>query len=59
MPPDFELVADRTGPADQLAVVEDRHDVHDVRHLHGADEGIVVGEDVAVADAADCPRSRS
>ena len=31
--------------------MEDRHHVHHVGHLHGADEGIVVGEDVAVADA--------
>ena len=48
---DFELVADRARPTDQRAVVEDRHDVHDVGHLHGADEGVVVGEDVALADA--------
>ena len=55
----LELVADGARPADQFAGVEDRHDVHHVRHLHGADEGIVVGEDVAVADARDSPRSRS
>ena len=47
----LELVADRAGPADQRAFMEDRHHVHDVGHLHGADEGVVVGEDVAVADA--------
>ena len=48
---DLELVADGARPADEHAFVIDRHDVHDVGHLHGADEGIVVGEDIAVADA--------
>ena len=29
----------------------DRHDIHDIRHLHGADEGVVVGKYVTVANA--------
>src|SRR5439155_2293809 len=47
----FELVADRSRPADKFALVEDRHHVHDVGNLDGADEGVIVSEDIAVANA--------
>ncbi len=49
--PRFEFVADGTGPADQRALVKYRHHIHDVGDLDRTDEGIVVGEDVSVADA--------
>src|SRR5206468_12841144 len=46
----FEFVADGAGPADERPLMKDRHDIHDIRHLHGADEGVIIGEDVAVAN---------
>ena len=47
---DLQLVAHGADPADHLAIMEDRDHVHHVGALHRADEGVVVGEDVAVAD---------
>ena len=47
----LQLVTDRAGPANQLAMVKNRHHVHHVRHLHRADERIIVGENIARADA--------
>ena len=47
----LQLMTHRARPTDELTLVIDRDHIHDVGHLHGADEGVVVGEDVARVDA--------